>query len=332
MERSEQEGQRMRTCERPEQEERLLERLRRGAAEYACSGYLASLDSLHRCQLYTAILFTRLQRKTDLVEQLRAECNGDWYQTFYLLYFRTLGDSLNQQAYLTLARKVPYKIVLRERANPQAAEALLLGTAGLLNLYPCDTYTSGLEHIYTHLSAKYSIEPMDAREWRLANIRPANHPLLRIVQAAQFFRQDEFVMARTMGCRSEEDICRLFCVDAPEYWNSHYIPGSACDPHPKRLGRFKANIIGINLVAVLQLAYSAFTGNDQLRENALTLLDRLGAEQNRYIRAWQEAGAPAPQSALESQALLQLATEYCAKGHCAECPVGEQILQTAAGR
>ena len=86
-------------------------------------------------------------------------------------------------------------------------------------------------------------------------------------------------------------------------------------------------IIGINLVSVLQFAYGSYTGREALRDSALTLLERLPAEDNRYMRGWHDAGLT-PRSAFESQALLQLATEYCAAKRCAECPVGRRILQS----
>lgn len=84
---------------------------------------------------------------------------------------------------------------------------------------------------------------------------------------------------------------------------------------------------------MLQFAYGSYTGNERLRDSALTLLERLPAEDNRYMREWQSAGVR-PRNAFESQALLQLATEYCAGKRCAECPVGRRIVRqtTAAGR
>mgnify|MGYP004445148117 len=66
-----------------------------------------------------------------------------------------------------------------------------------------------------------------------------------------------------------------------------------------------------------------------MRDSALTLLERLPAEDNRYMRAWQAAGVR-PRNAFESQALLQLATEYCAARRCAECPVGRRIAKSLA--
>ena len=239
--------------------------------------------------------------------------------TFYLLYFRTLGDRKNQEAYLELARRVPYKAVLRERLTPHAVEAMLFGASGLLELYRHDDHTLDLRRTFEHLAAKYEIEPMLADSWELSGIRPANHPVLRLAQAAAFFAQDEFVMARAMACRTEGDIRQLFCVEAPAYWRTHYIPGAESDEQPKRIGAFKANIIGINLVAILQFAYGSYTDNESLRESALLLLEKLPAEENRYILAWRERGLRAA-NAFETQALLQLATEYCAPAKAAASP------------
>ena len=290
---------------------------------------MMSEDGLQRTEICTALIFDRLQRKMRTVETLHGEADGNWNQTFYLLYFRTLGDRQNQEAFLRLARKVPYKIVLRERLAPHAVEAMLLGASGLLELYRGDAYTLDLRRSFEYLAAKYGIEATDASEWALTEIRPANHPVLRLAQAAEFFAQDEFIMERAMACRTEEDVRRLFCIEAPSYWRTHHVPGAESDESPKRIGAFKANIIGINLVAVLQFAYGSYTGSERLRDSALTLLERLPAEDNRYMRAWQAAGVR-PRNAFESQALLQLATEYCAARRCAECPVGRRIAKSLA--
>ena len=87
----------------------MLNRLQAGAGTYACGGYLAGLGSLQRSEICTALLFSRLERKMRMVDALREEASENWNQTFYLLYFRTLGDRRNQEAYLSLARRVPYK-------------------------------------------------------------------------------------------------------------------------------------------------------------------------------------------------------------------------------
>ena len=309
-----------------ERRRRMLNRLAAGAPTSECGGPLAGMHPPGRHEIYTALLFDRLSRKLRLLETLHAESGGNWNQTFYLMYFRTLGDRKNQEAYLSLARRVPYKYVLRERLAPHAVEAMLFGASGLLGLYRHDDYTLDLKRHYEYLAAKYGIEAMEAQEWELSGIRPANHPALRIAQAAVFFAQDELVMDRAMECRSEEELHAFFCVEASDYWRTHRIPGVAGDEAVKRIGKSKAALIGINLVAVMQYAYGSYTGRDALRDRALALLEKLPAEDNRYMRGWQGAGLD-PRNAFESQALLQLATEYCAARRCAECPVGQRLLQ-----
>ena len=311
-------------------QQRTIERLEARAGEHACGGFLAALEPLQRTELFTTLIFDRLQRKMRMVEALRTEAADNWNQTFYLLYFRTLGDRRNQEAYLELARRVPYRVVLRERKVPHAIEAMLFGASGLLDLYRNDEYTLNLRRSFEHLAAKYEISPLDPSVWALAEIRPANHPVLRLAQAAEFFAQDEFIVDRVMACRSERDVCTLFGIEASEYWRTHFIPGAESDSRPKRIGAFKANIIGINLVAVLQFAYGSYIASERLRDNALSLLECLPAEDNRYIREWKEAGIK-PANAFESQALLQLATEYCPVKRCAECPAGRRIARCGTG-
>ena len=292
----------------------------------ACRAYLTELDALHRTELCTSLLFERLERKMRTLEQLRAEAGGDWNETFYRLYFRTLSDRDNRAAYLELARRLPCRLLLRERLTPRAIEAMLLGTSGLLACYRSeDPYIFGLKSEYNHLCTKYDLQPMAVGQWQLRHVLPANHPVLRLTQAAEFFRQDDQLLERTLACRSAEEVQRLFCLEGPAYWQQHYHDAPA-DAGRKRLGHFKAHIIGINLVAVLQFAYGSQIGNEELRDRALTLLEQLPAEENRYMRAWQQAGLR-PRDAFESQALLQLATEHCDADGCDDCPVARRMMR-----
>ncbi|MBR5465536.1 MAG: DUF2851 family protein [Alistipes sp.] len=315
-----------------EQHSALFERLKADAEKGAprCGLFLASLDELFRTEIYTSLLYERLERKMTLVEELYRESGEDWHQTFYLLYFRTLGDSQNQAAYLELARRVPYRIVLRERLTPHGIEAMLFGVSGLLDLYPHDEYTLMLRREYLHLEAKYQLQTMDVGAWSLREIRPANHPALRLAQASEFFRQDDFIFDRMLACSNEEEVERLFCIEADRYWRNHYVPADRqTSTRPKRIGIFKAHILGINLVAMLQFAYGSYTGKEALRDKAFSLLETLPAEDNRYIRTWQNRGIE-PRDSFETQALLQLSTAHCLKKGCDTCPVGRRIAREAS--
>lgn len=184
-------------------------RLLAGAATYACGGYIVRLDALHRNDLYTRLAYDRLERKYDVVRELFAESDSNWNQTFYVLLFRTIGDVTNRDAFLTLARRVSYRMVLRERASLHAVEAMLIGASGLLDNYRDDTYTRSLKQDFDYFSRKYEIAPMTGAEWNLRDIRPANHPLLRIAQLAAFLASNDFLIDRLVECRTAEEVRRL---------------------------------------------------------------------------------------------------------------------------
>lgn len=134
-----------------------------------------------------------------------------------------------------------------------------------------------------------------------------------------------------MTCRTEEEVRKLFCIEASPYWRTHHVPGAESDESPKRIGAFKANIIGINLVAVLQFAYGSYTGSERLRDSALTLLERLPAEDNRYMRAWRP---PACVRATPSNRRPCCNWPPNTAPHAAaqECPVGRRIEKPRRSR
>lgn len=303
----------------------MVNRLRAGSSSGACGVRISRMDALERLALHSQLLFERLDYKLDTVQKIYDRADSNWNMTFFVLFFRTLGDASNREAFMHLAWKVNFNSVLHERGSLTAVEALLLGASGLLDLYPQDDYIRSLKAEYAHLSHKYSVEAMSAGEWNLRRINPLNHPVLRLAQAAAFFTQNEFVCRESLECRTAEDVGRLFGAEASDYWLTHFTPGNAGGEVPKRIGRTKASLMGINLVAPLQFAYGRFTADEQMRERAMDLLESIEAEDNRYMRRWAAYGVE-PANAFDSQALLQLSTTYCDRQRCEECPLGRLIL------
>ncbi|MFQ7502978.1 MAG: hypothetical protein ACLRMJ_07375 [Alistipes finegoldii] len=71
---------------------------------------------------------------------------------------------------------------------------------------------------------------------------------------------------------------------------------------------------------MLQFAYGSYTGREALRDSALTLSN--ACRRRTTVTCAAGTTRADARSAFESQALLQLATEYCAAKRCAECPSG----------
>lgn len=307
-----------------------INRLKAGASYFGCGGYLHSLDSLHRSEIYNRLGFDRLERKNSDIMSFYRQANENWPQTFYLMLLRTMGGVDNKEAFTELSTRVPYAAILRERLSIQNIEAMLIGASGLLELYPHDEYILNLKRDYEYLAAKYSIKAMEAADWRLKRIYPNNHPILRLSQIATFLTHTQNFMDSMLECRTGDDVHKLFGCEARPYWLTHYTPADEQRKSvSKRIGRTKSDLLAINLVVQMQFAYSQYTSNERLRNQALSLLEDLPAEKNSIISQWNSYGKLAC-SAFDSQALLQLSFEYCRDRRCEECPVGRRILAKAA--
>lgn len=284
-----------------------------------CLDRMARLDTLYRCGIYTSLAFERLLRKAEDLKRIFEESDSNWNTALYRMLFRTMSDPKNRECYREVAARVPYDRILRERPSILRIEAMLFGASGLLEGCRDDAYTADLREEFGHLAGKYGIEPLEPGAWQLKGIRPFNHPRLRLAQLAAFLVRNDFVIDRVLACRTAEEVRNLFGVEASQYWSSYYNPSSAADRSTKRVGHEKADMIGINLVAVLQFLYGEVYGMEELRRAAVNLWEALPAENNRYTKRWKEAGI-VPASAFESQAQLQLSTEYCTQKRCGECP------------
>ena len=312
-----------------EERKRQLNRLQAGASYFGCGGYLSSLSRLQQLELYTKLGFERLERKNRDINTIYKGCGENWPQTFYVMLLRTMGGVDNKEAFFTLAHRVSYAIILRERQVPQNIEAMLIGASGLLALYPHDEYILNLKRNFAYLATKYSITAMLPEQWKLKRIYPNNHPILRLSQVASFITYTRDMMDRMLVCSTSEDVYRLFSCETLPYWQTHYTPASTTQAVAKRMGRTKTDLLAINLVVQMQFAYSSYTGNDRLYARALALLESLPAEKNSIIAQWNSYG-PLARTAFDSQALLQLAFEYCRHQHCDKCPVGKRILDKVA--
>lgn len=314
-------------------EQEMQEQIIRGweatAPSFGCSDLPARMPALERCELYTTLAFERLLRKESDLNQLFEMAQQSWHQTLYLLTLRSVGDLQNREAYMELGQRVTFNAILRERHSQSSVEALLFGASGLLEGCMDDAYTQLLRTEFDHLRHKYQIEPLHPKMWRINRLRPANHPRLRLAQIAALVTNPDYTVEKILTCRTREAVEKFFCVEASPYWSSYYNPSSAIDHSTKRLGEEKADNLGINLVVVLQFFYGHRMGREELTRQAIELWEELPAEQNRYTRLWEQI---TPANAFESQALLQLAREYCEKTRCRECPLAKRRLRELGKR
>lgn len=304
----------------------LYSALRNGSDVESCGAYIAGLKSVARLNLLTRLQIDRLTRKSNDVMELYDMTNGDWNQTMYLMLFRSMGGDRHKEQFLKLARMVPYNFISRERNQITVVESLLLGTSGLLELYPDDEYTMQLKDDFHHMQTKYHLTPMSHTDWPLDNIFPANHPIIRLAQLAGFLTTTDFVLDSVLNCRTQDDVLKLLRAEASEYWHTHFVPSRTTRSTPKKLGREKRIVLGINFITPMQIAYGKKMAYQQVYDSAIPLLESMDCESNRITKMWRTAGVKM-ENAFDAQAVIQLNNEYCIPGACAGCPVGKNLIR-----
>ena len=300
-------------------------RLIEQSATGGCGATLAAMEQIERHDMLTWLTIERLERKyNDFLARYEASSNN-WNEAFYLTLFRTLGAGTNREPYKKLAHLVPYTYICHVRENTFAVEALLLGSAGLLQSEYPDDYTLRLQQEFEHQRRRFGIYPMRRNEWLTTRHNPNHLPVLRLAELASLLASQEFMFSRLIECRTLAEARKILSVQASEYWTTHYALGNRTTYSVKGFGDMMIHNLCINLVAPMMFTYGHVSQNDELKERAIDLLEQIPAENNLYIRNWQASGL-AVENAFFSQGVLQLAKEYCEKKRCAECNIGKFVL------
>lgn len=304
-----------------------LEELRAGASNCACALHIQQINSVDYESLLIALFFERMQRKTNDIERIFNTLAGkNWNETFHIMLFRVMGGMDNRQAMTELATRVNSSIIMRENSSIINIEALLLGTSGLLDIYPDDNHVKRLRLEFSHLANKYDIIPMLPGEWNLSVHYRHNHPTLRIAQLAACLHNKAFTVHNALRCTNRKDVYDLFDGRASEYWVENFAAAKQTTSVNERIGQLKSDLLGINLIAPLLYAYGRYTLDEEMSYSSLTLLESIAAEHNRFTKTWFRMGVE-PRDAIVSQAILQLSKEYCTPLRCHECPLGKMVTK-----
>ncbi len=299
-----------------------IDRLLKGSSFFICGRYLKSLPEIERQNVYNHLEYERFEAKLqEIMDTYYNDAGQNWNQVIFLHFMQSLGDMKNKHVYRSLAKAVGYNAILRERNRVERIEALLLGASGLLKDFPQDIYTIKLHKEASFQLSRNRIMPLKSTDWNLYKVRPQNHPIIRLSQAAKLFSCNDMLLDKVLACRTLEDIESIFLVESSEYWTTHYVPGNTTAESVKRLGHSKCNMLGINFVVMVQYAYGKYVRDEAMVDRAYNLLQDLAPEHNVFTKCWSDYGIT-PQTAYESQAMLQLVREYCKKGRCKECYVG----------
>ncbi len=296
----------------------------------ACQDDILKLDPIYVRHWLNSLVIERLENKSDSILRIYSQTGNDWDETFYRLLTRYFGFRVNTEPFEMLANALPFRIIRRHSDNRFQIEALLFGTAGMLEegLFKeaiTDKYYVDLLKEYRILSAKYSLQPIHGWLWKFSRLRPANFPTIRISQLSGLLTVAGGIFSRVLESESVEQLIELFEVPASDYWNSHFVFGKETRDFQKNTGSQAAEILLINAVIPLMFVYGRSRDDQDRCERALTFLEQVPAEKNTILDEWKNTGIAAD-SAFYSQALIQLRNEYCKRRRCLDCRIGGKLI------
>lgn len=299
--------------------------------EVPCATKIKQVPHLTIVEWVEGLAFERLHGKVERIHQLLDSFNGSWEDVCYVTLARNFGFGINNDAFERLARRTPLRLLGKHSDSVLQIEALLFGQAGMLDAQNpgMDSYYNQLCTEYAFLSNKFQLTPMEKESWKLFRIRPQNFPYRRIAMLAQFIEGGFRMMNRILETEGEKEMRALFEVELSGYWTKHYTFGKPNERATATLSRSSIDIILINTVAPLLYAYGELTGNYEMTDKAIKLLEDLRAESNSIVSHFVAYGIDCP-DALTSQALVQLKREYCDARKCIYCKIGHHLLSKAA--
>jgi len=271
------------------------------------------------------LLVERLEDKCEHINELLIQNNNNWEETFYTITARYFGMKINAQPFEWLAQNLPITVLSKHKNSLLQIEALVFGVAGFLEEPHSENYIALMKREFDFMKSKYTLEPLDKSIWKFARTRPANFPTSRLAQFAMLIYKSSHLFSRVLEAKDLPSIKNLYKIPVNEKLNSSLLHSQQSKIKNTEFGDTATELLLINSVIPVMFLYGKKVLLDDLCEKSLSLFEILAPENNAVTRFWKKLNVPV-NSSFDSQALLQLKNNYCARLNCLNCIIGKEIL------
>jgi hypothetical protein len=135
----------------------------------------------------------------------------------------------------------------------------------------------------------------------------------------------EFLPDLLLGDTNHKEMTEILTTEASDYWGNHYLFGKATNKHSKVLGSDTKRMVILNCIHPFRILRP---GSDRSKAIVLVTnnLEDMDPEQNSVIRQFKKLGFKA-ENAAESQAMIELRTQYCNFRRCLSCRIGYRLMK-----
>jgi hypothetical protein len=291
----------------------------------SCSGFIHQIREITWISWKDRLIAERLTRRTEKVYLLLEQSNHHWEEMFWWMIAGNFGIKVNAEAFEALARTLPVRLLSRHKNQIHQLEALLFGQAGLLENDFEEEYPRLLQREYRFFQKKYHLVPI-AHPIHFLRMRPGNFPSIRLAQLAMLIHVSAHLFSTILEIEDLNELIQNLKVTANDYWHYHYLPDRPTAYKKKTLGDDMINNLIINSFAPILFAYGLYHKEEKYKQKAMQWLEQIQAEQNTVIKQFADLNIKC-KSAYDSQALLELKTQYCDQKQCLKCAVGNEYLK-----
>ncbi|MCF3107923.1 DUF2851 family protein [Niabella sp. CC-SYL272] len=290
-----------------------------------CEKMIATVPGIILNVWKSRLVAERLIRKGAVIEDYLEVNHQHWEESFWWLLARNFGLPVNADAFEAIAKSLPVTLLAKHKQRIQQLEALLLGQAGLLDDNFGDPYPVMLQREYRFLQKKYNLKPV-AHAMHFLRMRPGSFPTVRLAQLAAVIASSAHLFSKIIRENALDRVRAWFRAEANDFWHYHYTLTEPSTMKVKSIGASMIDNIMINTIAPLLFAYGNVYGIDRLKEKAIRWLEETKPERNHITRGFECLGLVS-QSAMDSQAFIELKTRYCDARKCLYCSAGNYLLK-----
>ena len=182
-------------------------------------------------------------------------------QVLYRAIMEALGYASNRKPFRELAERVPVSSLMRLRGEPAATrlfalKAALIGASGLLSLVQPVEEARELRRLYRRLPR---VKPISSKQWKMFRVRPANHPVVRLIGAAHLM--ERFIQTGPV---------RSLARDIEQCNAKHLSNRLTARPF---IGQSRARDMAVNVVLPFMHAYGGIVRSPVLHGKCFELYD-----------------------------------------------------------
>lgn len=270
------------------------------------------------------IYFERLERKYTTIEALLLASKNNWEAVLFKMLTKNFGLKVNGDSFFSIANSIDFSIIRKLYSNSRNLEALFFGQASLLEQDIQEPYFLELKKTYFFLKQKFQLDNLHVIPIQFFRLRPQNFPTIRLSQLVTLYNTEQHLFSKILETNSIEDFYKLFSVTTSEFWKTHYTFQKSSKLTQKKTTKSFIDLLLINTIIPIKFSYARHQGLN-INETITKLLEQIPSEKNSIVSTFNNLNQ-VTKSALQSQALIQLKTEYCDKNKCLHCAVGNALI------